>query len=184
MDYNGNRKKLNHDDLDYSKIARTSEGAKNGNYVNVVEEYFGDDGDLSYEVKDDGSVLIYEGDTAMGWTTEEAINTISTPSEITEMDLHFDAWDTEHKYGYLYDEDGKLHHYEKQTVYFEEGSNNKIDESALKFDAWDTEHEYGYMRDGAGTIHYYKRKSFYSEVIPDTEAKANLSSENGSESLM
>ena len=44
----------------------------------IWDDQWGDDGQLRYEVKDDGSILIYEGDVAMGWTDKEGLKKLQT----------------------------------------------------------------------------------------------------------
>ena len=50
------------------RIARSAEDAKNGNWVDINSEYWGDKEGLRYETREDGAIIIYEGDTPLGWT--------------------------------------------------------------------------------------------------------------------
>lgn len=65
---------LNRDDLDFSRIANTAGNAKEGNFVNVKNpEYWGDNADLTYKVRDDGTVAISEDGVILGFTDLQGI---------------------------------------------------------------------------------------------------------------
>ena len=86
-------KKIDKSAIDFSKIAGDADQALNGEYAyidDVHQSYWGDVEELNFEEFDNGAVLIREGDTAMGWTTIEAINAMkgnnSDKSEVEQLD--------------------------------------------------------------------------------------------------
>ena len=87
----GEKGNLEHDDIDYSRINRSADKVEQGKFMgrdHIWDDQWGDDGQLRYEVKEDGSILIYEDDVAMGWTDQEGLRalkengttTLKTPS--------------------------------------------------------------------------------------------------------
>ena len=81
--------------INWDEIYRNKSDAKNNtNNVTANQDYWGDQEGLSVEIHDDGTVLIYEGDTPMGWTTLEALGldengnqAIMDYSELTADDI-------------------------------------------------------------------------------------------------
>lgn len=61
--------------LDLTQIATTAQDAIDGNTVNISEEYakYWEDGELDYEIREGGIVLITKNGIAMGYTTIDAI---------------------------------------------------------------------------------------------------------------
>lgn len=60
--------------IDYSRISTNAEDALKGDFINesnVKTEYFKDGGNITYQVRDDGSVLIFKDGVAMGYTDKE-----------------------------------------------------------------------------------------------------------------
>lgn len=75
---------LNRDDLDFSRIGSTAGNVKDGNFVNVKNpEYWGDTGDLTYKIRDDGTVAISEDGVILGFTDLQGIR-------IKEADTSFE----------------------------------------------------------------------------------------------
>ena len=70
--------KINWDEI-YTK---KSDAQNSTNNITANQEYWGDEEGLSAEIQDDGTVLIYEGDTPMGWTTLEALGLDETGNEL------------------------------------------------------------------------------------------------------
>ncbi len=65
---------LNRDDLDFSRIGSTAGNVKDGNFINVKNpEYWGDTGDLTYKIRDDGTVAISEDGVILGFTDLQGI---------------------------------------------------------------------------------------------------------------
>lgn len=65
---------LNRNDLDFSRIAATAENAKTDKFVKVKNpEYWGDTGDLTYKIRDDGTVAISEDGVILGFTDLQGI---------------------------------------------------------------------------------------------------------------
>lgn len=75
---------LNRNDLDFSRIGATAGDAKNGNFINVKNpDYWGDTGDLTYKIRDDGAVAISEDGVILGFTDLQGIR-------IKEADTSFE----------------------------------------------------------------------------------------------
>ena len=70
--------KINWDEIYTNK----SDAQNSTNNITANQEYWGDEEGLSAEIQDDGTVLIYEGDTPMGWTTLEALGLDETGNEL------------------------------------------------------------------------------------------------------
>ena len=70
--------KINWDEI-YTNKSDTQNSTNN---ITANQEYWGDEEGLSAEIQDDGTVLIYEGDTPMGWTTLEALGLDETGNEL------------------------------------------------------------------------------------------------------
>lgn len=65
---------LNKDSLDFSRIAVTAGNVKEGNFVNVKNpEYWGDNADLTYKIREDGTVAISEDGVILGFTDLQGI---------------------------------------------------------------------------------------------------------------
>lgn len=65
---------LSRDDLDFSRIGATAGNVKDENFVNVKNpEYWGDTGDLTYKIRDDGTVAISEDGVILGFTDLQGI---------------------------------------------------------------------------------------------------------------
>lgn len=65
---------LNRNDLDFSRIGSTAGNVKDGNFINVKNpEYWGDTGDLTYKIRDDGTVAISEDGVVLGFTDLQGI---------------------------------------------------------------------------------------------------------------
>ncbi len=67
---------IEQDQIPFTQIAKTANDAINGNYVNVTEDdkqWWGNNGDLTINVRNDGTVEILEGEIVMGFTTIESI---------------------------------------------------------------------------------------------------------------
>lgn len=60
-----------------------SDAQNNVNSITANQDYWGDNEGLSAEIYDDGTVLIYEGDTPMGWTTLEALGLDENGNQLT-----------------------------------------------------------------------------------------------------
>ena len=60
-----------------------SDARNNVNSITANQDYWGDNEGLSAEIYDDGTVLIYEGDTPMGWTTLEALGLDENGNQLT-----------------------------------------------------------------------------------------------------
>lgn len=63
--------------IDYSRISTNAEDALKGDFINesnVKTEYFKDGGNITYQVRDDGSVLISKDGVAMGYTDKENLD--------------------------------------------------------------------------------------------------------------
>ena len=70
--------------INWDEIYRNKSDAKNNtNNVTANQDYWGDQEGLSAEIHDDGTVLIYEGDTPMGWTTLEALGLDENGNQLT-----------------------------------------------------------------------------------------------------
>ena len=68
------RGNIEHDQINFKRIARTKDGATNEVFITVNDQLFGDNGELSYQIQPDGkSVLITEDGVPMGWTDIEGI---------------------------------------------------------------------------------------------------------------
>ena len=114
--------------INWDEIYRNKSDAKNNtNNVTANQDYWGDQEGLSVEIHDDGTVLIYEGDTPMGWTTLEALGldengnqAIMDYSELTADDIpegQYVACTQNGIEGYAILVDGKLSFISKNTVY-------------------------------------------------------------------
>ena len=67
---------LNIEDVDLSQIASNANDALAGDYIaedKIHNQYF-EEGELTYQIRDDGSVLISKDGVPMGFTTVEALN--------------------------------------------------------------------------------------------------------------
>lgn len=72
---NGN---LTRDDIDFKRISISSSDAISENFLNSVSTSWGDNGQLTYEIFENGAVLIKEGNISMGFTDIEGISKIIT----------------------------------------------------------------------------------------------------------
>ena len=69
--------------INWDEIYTNKSDAKNNiNSVEANQDYWGDEEGLSAEIYDDGTVLIYEGGTPMGWTTLEALGLDENGNEL------------------------------------------------------------------------------------------------------
>lgn len=60
---------IDFENIDFSRISTNSEDAKNGDFIaknKVLTDYWKNGENLTYEVKDDGTILIYKDGIAMG----------------------------------------------------------------------------------------------------------------------
>lgn len=104
-----------------------SDAQNNVNSITANQDYWGDNEGLSAEIYDDGTVLIYEGDTPMGWTTLEALGldengnqAIMDYNELTADDIpegQYVACTQNGIEGYAILVDGTLSFISKNTVY-------------------------------------------------------------------
>lgn len=61
--------KLNKETIDFSRIATSSANAKNGKFITVKNtKYWGDTGELTYKMRDDGTIAIMEDGIILGFT--------------------------------------------------------------------------------------------------------------------
>ena len=81
--------KLDKSDIDFSKISTSAGNVLAGNTVSVNEKYWGDNGELTYEIRKDGTVAIKENGQILGFTTLDGIhkqpgvdNVTVTPTEV------------------------------------------------------------------------------------------------------
>ena len=66
-------------DIDYSRISSSADKVQNENFIDesrISKDKWGDNGELTYKVRDDGSVVIYEDGVAMGYTDEKGLNNL------------------------------------------------------------------------------------------------------------
>ena len=69
--------------INWDEIYKNKSDAKNNiNSVEANQDNWGDEEGLSAEIYDDGTVLIYEGVTPMGWTTLEALGLDENGNEL------------------------------------------------------------------------------------------------------
>ena len=62
---------ITRENIDFSRISTTADNAKNGNFLDrnkINENYWGDNGELSYKIRDDGVVMLYENGALLGFT--------------------------------------------------------------------------------------------------------------------
>lgn len=60
---------LNKDSIDFSRIATSSANAKNGDFIVIKNtKYWGDTDELTYKIRDDGTVAIMENGIVLGFT--------------------------------------------------------------------------------------------------------------------
>lgn len=70
--------------INWDEIYTNKSDAKNNvNSITANQDYWGDEEGLSAEIYDDGTVLIYEGGTPMGWTTLEALGLDENGNQLT-----------------------------------------------------------------------------------------------------
>ena len=82
-----NRVDIDKLNINWDEIYTNKSDAKNNiNNVEANQNYWGDEEGLTAEIYDDGTVLIYEGDKAMGWTTLEALGLDENGNEL-KMDF-------------------------------------------------------------------------------------------------
>lgn len=76
---------LNKDSIDFSRIATSASNVKNGNFVVIKNtKYWGDTGNLTYKIRDDGTVAIMEDSVILGFTDLNGINQ-SAPANNVEV---------------------------------------------------------------------------------------------------
>ena len=81
---NFNRVDIDKLNINWDEIYTNKSDAKNNvNSITANQDYWGDNEGLSAEIYDDGTVLIYEGDTPMGWTTLEALGLDENGNQLT-----------------------------------------------------------------------------------------------------
>lgn len=71
--------------INWDSISTTANGALNGNFLdpnNINKEYWGDNGQLTIQIGENGAILILENGVPMGWTTIDGIN-IDIEDELT-----------------------------------------------------------------------------------------------------
>ena len=74
-------------DINFGAIASSEGDALNGNFLNediINSEYFGDCGELTVQVSDNGAALILEDGVALGWTTIDALAATTTLHQLTQ----------------------------------------------------------------------------------------------------
>ena len=114
--------------INWDEIYRNKSDAKNNtNNVTANQDYWGNQEGLYAEIHDDGTVLIYEGDTPMGWTTVEALGldengnqAIMDYNELTADDIpegQYVACTQNGIEGYAILVDGELSFISKNAVY-------------------------------------------------------------------
>ena len=62
---------LDKNSIDFSRISATAGDALNGNFINrerINDNYWGDNGELTYKIRDDGTIMIFENGTLLGFT--------------------------------------------------------------------------------------------------------------------
>lgn len=62
---------ITRENIDFSRISTTADNAKNGSFLErnkINENYWGDNGELSYKIRDDGVVMLYENGVLLGFT--------------------------------------------------------------------------------------------------------------------
>lgn len=65
---------LNKDNIDFSRIATSSSNVKNENFITIKNtKYWGDTGELTYKIRDDGTVAIMENGIVLGFTDLQGI---------------------------------------------------------------------------------------------------------------
>lgn len=75
------------DDIDFTKISASPEGVASGDFVKVNSNYFGDEGELTYEKYGDNSYAIKENGITLGFTSIEGIKTNSlNQTQISQVD--------------------------------------------------------------------------------------------------
>lgn len=79
---------ITRENIDFSRISTTAENAKNNNFLDrnkINENYWGDNGELSYKIRDDGIVMLYENGILLGFTDKIAktIETVVEKPDVT-----------------------------------------------------------------------------------------------------
>ena len=77
-----NEGSLSKENIDFSRISATAGDAKNGNFISqskINDSYWGDNGELTYKIRDDGTIMIFENDTLLGFT--DRLNSDNTVTE-------------------------------------------------------------------------------------------------------
>lgn len=74
------------EDIDFSKISSTPEGVASNDYVRVNQNYWGDDGELTYEKFNDNAYVIKENGTVLGFTSIDGITKIKTEPSSTSKE--------------------------------------------------------------------------------------------------
>ena len=77
---------LSVDTIDFSRISRSSAGAAGMQFISsdrILKQYWGDNGNLTYNVREDGTVEIREGGEIIGFTDEQGIRNAIGSSKAT-----------------------------------------------------------------------------------------------------
>lgn len=76
---------ITRENIDFSRIAKNTDAALNGQFFDkaqINQAYWGDNGQLSYKILENGAVEIYENDILMGYTDRNGLMNATKVEEI------------------------------------------------------------------------------------------------------
>lgn len=74
--------------IDFTRIATSTSNVQNGKFITIKNtKYWGDNGDLTYKIRDDGTVAIMENGIVLGYTDLKGINQTTQGNNIEVLDV-------------------------------------------------------------------------------------------------